>query len=205
VNAVQRRRFVGRILWIVTPVALVAILRPWTVRPIADASVAAFDAGTFARSAWPRVVREATQAAAAVSDLALASGAPAANARFLKGTGVIAAVDRQSRVGVLRVRVAGSRPATVAIQIGPVIRGTALRDASPFIQFSDFTNQSDFAAAANALNDHVLREVIAAVPLDGLVGRTVTFVGAIGKSPLREDGAIEMVPVQLELPEAAAP
>ena len=91
----------------------------------------------------------------------------------------------------------------MAIQIGPVIRGTALRDASSFIRFSDFTNQFDFAGAANALNDHVLRAVVGAMLVDTLVGRNITFIGAIGKSPLREDGAIEIVPVQLELVEAA--
>ena len=202
-NAIRRRRLVVRILWIVAPVALVAILQPWTIRPIEGSQAGAFDAGTFARSAWPRVVRDARQRAVDVSELSVASGSRPATARFLTGTGVVTAVDRQSRVGVLRVRVAGPRPATVAIQIGPVIRGTAVRDASPFIQFSDFTNQFDFAAAANALNDHVLQAVIGPLPLDGLVGRTITFVGAIGKSPLREDGAIEMVPVQAALAEAA--
>ena len=122
-------------------------------------------------------------------------------ARFLKGTGTVAAVDRQSRVGILRLRQTGSRPATVAIQIGPVIRGTALRDASGFIEFSDFTNQFDYAGAANALNDYALRTVAGALPAAALQGRTITFIGAAGKAPVREDGAIEIVPVQLELVE----
>jgi len=203
VTALARWRPVRPLLWIVAPLVLLAILRPWTIRPIEGARPEAFDAAAFARSAWPRVVRDATQAATEVTELALDGGAPPAGARFLKGTGIVAAVDRQSRVGVMRVRVAGARPATVAIQIGPVIRGTAVRDASRFIQFSDFTNQFDFAGVANALNDQVLRSVIATVPVDTLAGRAITFVGAIGKSPLRADGAIEMVPVHLHLPEAA--
>jgi predicted lipoprotein len=203
VTAVRRRRLVVSALWIVAPAVLVAILRPWTIRPIGQTRTVAFDADTFARAAWPRVVREATQAATDVSELALASGSPPVNARFLKGTGVVVAVDRQSRVGVMRVRVAGTRPATVAMQIGPVIRGTALRDASPFIQFSDFTNQFEFAGAANALNDHVLRSVVGALAVDTFVGRSIAFIGAVGRSPVREDGAIEMTPLQVELVEAA--
>jgi predicted lipoprotein len=103
----------------------------------------------------------------------------------------------------MRVRLSSATPAMMGIQIGPVIRGTALRDASSFIRFSDFTNQFDFAGAANALNDHVLRTVLGAMPVDTYVGRTITFVGAIGKSPLRDDGAVELVPVQLELVGAA--
>jgi predicted lipoprotein len=184
-------------------VAVLAVLRPWTIRRLDDGRTAAFDASTFAASVWPRVLREATQTASDVSELPIPAAASPAKARFLKGRGVVAAVDRQSRVGVMRVQVSGAKPVMVAIQIGPVIRGTALRDASSFIQFSDFTNQFDFAGAANALNDHVLRAVIGAMPIDTLAGRTITFIGAIGKSPLREDGAIEVVPVQLELIEAA--
>ena len=38
------------------------------------------------------------------------AGASPAKARFVKGTGVVAAVDRQSRVGVMRVRLSGARP-----------------------------------------------------------------------------------------------
>jgi predicted lipoprotein len=184
-------------------VVLVALVRPWTIRPIEGGSKAAFDAATFATSAWPRVLRDAAQTAADVSDLAIEPGSSSASARFVKGTGLVAAVDRQSRVGVLRVQVSGAKPATVAIQIGPVVRGTALRDAATFIRFSDFTNQFDFAGAANALNDHVLRTVVGPMPIDTLTGRAITFIGAMGKSPLREDGAIEIVPVQLTPVEAA--
>ena len=37
------------------------------------------------------------------------------------------------------------KPTTVVLQIGPVIFGTALRDALPFIAFGDFVNQIDYA------------------------------------------------------------
>jgi predicted lipoprotein len=101
------------------------------------------------------------------------------------------------------VRVTGSGAATVALQIGPVVRGTALRDASGFIHFSDFTNQFDYASAANALNDHALRTVVGPLSIDALEGRTVTFTGAIGKAARREDGSIEIVPVRVDV--AGAP
>jgi predicted lipoprotein len=201
--AAAARRLARPLLWIVAPLLLVAILRPWTIRPLDRAITrAAFDASTFAAAAWPGILREATQTAGDVSELPTTAGVATAKARFLKGTGIVAAVDRQSRVGVMRVRIPGATQGVVAIQVGPVIRGTAVRDASSFIQFSDFTNQFDFAGAANALNDYVLRAVVGAIPIDALVGRTITFIGAIGKSPVREDGAIEIVPLQLEVIEA---
>lgn len=195
----RRRPIVTVLIWIVAPIAVIAVLRPWTVRPLEGQKPAVFDTGRFVSSAWPRLVRDATLTAADVSDIVPPAGASPSRARFVKGTGVVTAVDRRSRVGVMLVRVTGPSPVTVAIQIGPVIRGTALRDASGFIHFSDFTNQSEYAAAANALNESALRVVIAPFQAEALQGRTVAVVGAVGRSAPRVDGAIEIVPVQLDL------
>lgn len=191
----RRRRIVRASLWI-APVALVAILRPWTVVPLEGNKPAVFEPETFAASTWPRLVREASDNATDVAEIVMPDGSPT-KPRFVKGIGVVEGVDRQSRVGVMRVQVKGSRPVKIAMQIGPVIRGTALRDASTFIHFSDFTNQFEYAGASNALNEYALRTVIAPLPFDTLQGRTIMFTGAIGKSAPREDGAIEITPVHL--------
>jgi predicted lipoprotein len=192
----------NRLLWIAVPVVLLAIVRPWTIRPIDSATPRIFDSSAFASTAWPKLEREANLTATDVSQAAASPAAPA-KARFVKGVGRVAAIDQRSRVGVMRVQLLNAGP-IVAIQIGPVIRGTALRDASSFIQFSDFTNQFEFAGAANALNDYALRTVITPLPLATLEGRVVSFVGAVGQSPRREDGAIEIVPVRLGISEGGA-
>jgi predicted lipoprotein len=195
----RRPRALRAVLWVVFVAAGLAAVRPWTVRPLHLDKPAAFDATTYAQSVWPRVLSDGMQRATDVG----ASVEGPTKARFVKGSGVVTAVDGASRVGLLRVRVSGLA-VPVAIQVGPVIRGTALRDASAFIQFSDFTNQSDYAAAANALNDYALRTVIAPLPLTTLPGRTVAFTGAVGRSVAREDGAIEVVPLRIETLEATA-
>jgi predicted lipoprotein len=199
VTSLARRPAVRVLLWIAAPIVAIAILRPWTVRPLEGQKPVVFDPGGFVSSAWPRLVRDAILTATEVSDVVPAAGASPTRARFVKGRGVVTAVDRRSRVGVILVRVPGSSPVTVAIQIGPVVRGTALRDASGFIRFSDFTNQTEYAAAANALNESALRVAIAPLQVESLQGRTVAFVAAAGTAAPREDGAIEIVPVQLEL------
>ncbi|MET0164305.1 MAG: DUF2291 family protein [Vicinamibacterales bacterium] len=183
------------------PIVLLAILRPWTVRSIGDDKPAGFDAASFPAVAWPKLLREATQTAVDVTSLPTESGA-APRARFVKGQGVVAAIDRAARVGLLRLQLPGDSRPTVALQIGPVIRGTALRDASSFIRFSDFRNQFDYAGSANALNDYALRTVVAQLPLDSLQGRTVTFIGAVGKSVPVDGGVWEIVPVQLDIVES---
>lgn len=177
-------------------VAIVAVVRPWTIRPIQSEAPKAFDAAGFATSAWPRALEDADRLAV---DLATSSEpATASRAWFVRGQGLVTAVDQQSRVGLLRVSLSGDNRA-VAIQIGPVIRGTALRDALSFVAFSDFTNQFDFAAAANALNDRVSSDVLAPVPVNQLKGRRVTFVGATARSGGQADGVLEVVPVRLSI------
>jgi predicted lipoprotein len=187
---------------IVVSLVVLAVLRPWTIRPIGDVTHPAFDAASFVSSAWPKLVQEANETALDISAIPSGTG-PLPKARFVKGLGMVSAIDRNSRVGMLRLQIVNGGP-TVAIQIGPVIRGTALRDASSFIQFSNFTNQFDYAGAANALNDYALENVIAPVPIATLLGRVVTFVGAVSSSPRREDGAIEVVPVRLAVSIGAA-
>ena len=55
----------------------------------------------------------------------------------VKGEGRVLSADTRSRVGVLFVDVAPfDRRADVSIQIGPVLRGTALRDATGFVRFA---------------------------------------------------------------------
>ena len=78
-----------------------------------------------------------------------------------------------------------------------MLRGTALRDALDFIQFTDFVNQLEFASVANALNNRVLSDVIGRVNIDDLAGRDVTFVGAVPLGGASE--TIEIVPVRLRL------
>ena len=188
------RRYVARLglraAMVVAAVALLAIFRPWTTRPIASPVKAAFNATTYVQGIWPRVLAEAEAKAGAVAQT------PGAGARFVSATGTVTRVDTASRVGLAHVRVGSGRDAAdVALQVGPVLRGTALRDALDFIQFSDFANQSDFAAVGNALNDHVLQTVLPSTDLASLAGRTISFVGAARTRTEPTVTFIEVVPV----------
>ena len=58
------------------------------------------------------------------------------------------------------------------MQLGPVIRGTTLRDVQPFIDFTAYRDQIAFAELARALNDQAYKTALEAVPRDGLVGKT---------------------------------
>jgi predicted lipoprotein len=115
---------------------------------------------------------------------------------FVKGTAKIAEVDRKSRVGLARLALPWATDRQAAIQIGPVIRGTALRDALDFIRFTDFINQLEFASVAGALNDRVVIQVLQDQS-SIVAGADVTFVGAVPTSAAAQ--TLEIVPVKLSV------
>jgi predicted lipoprotein len=185
-------------------VGALAVFRPWTVRPLQTAAPT-FDAARYVERSWTRIVAEASRtaidalAARASAATAGGSGAPGRRSLFVRAVGTLGAVDRRSRVGLARIRVADGPGGEVAVQVGPVIRGTALRDATSFIRFNDFANQFEYAAVSNALHEHVLRDVVGSLDLGALAGTRVMVLGAVtiqaGTSP---DEPLDIVPVQLQ-------
>lgn len=96
---------------------------------------------------------------------------------IVKGTAVIKEKNIASRAGTVLVDVTTPKgPVPVTIQIGPVVKGNSLRDAMPFINFQNFTNQLEFAEVGRAFNGHVVAELKAAI--DTLaVGQTIAYSG----------------------------
>ena len=173
------------------------VLQPWTVTPLATMAPV-FDAAAYATQAWERVLKGAPQTAvdlrAATRPANDAGGqAPSRRSVFVTVTGTVTTIDRRSRVGLARLRVEGSGP-PVAVQVGPVFRGTALRDAAGFIRFGDFTNQYEFAAVSNALHDRVRSDVVRRITLDALPGKAITVLGA---ATLPAAASVELVPIQI--------
>ena len=70
--------------------------------------------------------------------------------------------------------------ADLTMQIGPIYKGTSIRDFLDFVSFDDFKNQVEFAKLATQLNLHVRDNVVAGLNLleDGGVGREFDMVGA---------------------------
>jgi predicted lipoprotein len=115
---------------------------------------------------------------------------------LVKGTGKALTVDTTSRTGVVAIDLApGDGKPDASIQIGPVLRGTSLRDALPFIQFNMFTNQIEYADVSNQLDDHVIKDALAGIDPASLQGKTVDFAGAFTQDPT---GAVLITPVKLQ-------
>jgi predicted lipoprotein len=104
--------------------------------------------------------------------------------------GTIVAANTESRAASIDVDVDGDAKADARVQIGPALRGTALRDALDFVDFNQFTNQIDFAQFGKALNTYANTSVLEKLPRDSLVGRHASVTGAY---PAPSGGALPLV------------
>jgi predicted lipoprotein len=120
-----------------------------------------------------------------------------------KGEGRVVSVDTRSKVGLALVDVApfDGKP-DVTIQIGPVLRGTSLRDSTGLIHFSDFVNQLQFADVGNELNERVLKTVLAPLELGTLAGKKISFAGTATGEVNSAPPIRELIPIRLTVQES---
>lgn len=125
------------------------------------------------------------------------SGARGAPGVFvIRGEGEVVGANLESRAARLNVDMNADGAADLDIQLGPVIRGTALRDALPFYDFTSFRDQIEFAKLSRALND-ASHAALPETPADA-IGRHVAFVGVFTMGKAGDPK--EVVPVELTWP-----
>jgi len=92
-------------------------------------------------------------------------------------SGKIVDADTEVRAGTADIDVDGDGRADVQLQMGPIVKGTTLRDILPFVSFTSYTNQIDFAQLANALNDRAYESALKSVDRANLKGKSVEVLG----------------------------
>ena len=123
------------------------------------------------------------------------SGQGAAWNFAMTDTGRIVSAKLDTRARVAGLDIDGDGSADVTVQLGPVIRGNALRDIAPFYNFDDFRDQIEFAKLGRALNDQV--SAMVQLPEGDLVGRTMSFTGVM---PLKNaDEAVVVTPISVDV------
>lgn len=167
-----------------------------------------FDAERFVAEIWTRrvlpVLRERalplnTLAAVADHDVAAAgrrfgrqAGEGSPWTFVVQGSGTVTRVDHASRRGTLELAVDGLPvERRLRVQMGPVISGTAIRDATPFLAFDNFPDQMAFAQVGRALNRNALAGLRAA-DLPKLGGR-LQFTGVL--QLMEDDDALLLTPL----------
>lgn len=111
----------------------------------------------------------------------------------VKGTGTVASV-KDGNNGALVVTLDGySGDAEVSIQVGPVFKGTTIRDSLSFLSAQDYTNQVEWAEISSSINAKVASSVVADLDLASAAGKKITFAGTFSGD------TVTITPVQLEL------
>jgi len=112
-------------------------------------------------------------------------------------TAVVKEINTESRNGFMIVEPVDAKvDYTIKISIGPVFRGTAIRDSIRFIDFNHFVNQMDFAELANELNRFGNNNVTQSVDVMALEGKTIEFTGSFTQP---DDNEISIMPIFMEV------
>lgn len=114
------------------------------------------------------------------------------------GEGTIKAMTSGTRHGEMTIVMGPSdHPVEATLQVGPVIFGTGLRDALPFIAFGDFVNQIQYAEVSRAINDRAVAVMAKALDPAPQVGGKVSFTGAMIDPS--SAGGVVVTPVELHV------
>jgi predicted lipoprotein len=209
-RAPARRRVSPRLIgFVVLAVVLAAMALDTTYKKPGETTASgreAFDPATYGAETYPKAVTALEDSAVPIAKLhaALRDDQDAAGEQYGKrqGNGPYSfstsgeGVAGKAEGGLLPVRVKGvPKDARVSIQIGPAINGTSIRDATGFIEFGQFTNQVEYAAAGTALNDQVKSEVLEGADPASLEDKRVSFLGAF---TLVTPDVVTITPVKLE-------
>lgn len=113
----------------------------------------------------------------------------------VKGSGTVTSVDTEKKAGSITITLdeyAGSEE--IKIQVGSVMKGSSVRDSLSFIKFGDYTNQGEYAAVSQSINNIIMENVVNPEKAAGLEGKSIEFVGCFTDS---KDGTILITPVAL--------
>jgi predicted lipoprotein len=214
------RRKVVVVAAIAIAIASVAVFDPpWVVESLGKANAGSSIAGSqnlspdkYVAAIWSSKVMPTVKASAVELPTLLADlrrDRAAASKRYghysvldsppaflIKGSGRVVSVDTASLISKIGVALgAGSKP-DVFLQIGPIISGTDVRDALPFINFNQFVNQVQFGEVAIAFNSKVRETALAKLDPAKLKGKHIVFTGAFSGAAARH---VLITPITLEV------
>jgi predicted lipoprotein len=119
----------------------------------------------------------------------------------VSGTARVAEANLKSPMGLLTLEFPDHPElAQQKIQLltGPLVISTVLRDVASNMSLNAFTNQTQYADVAAALNKQALARTYGKAPAAGLLGKTISFVGVFN---LQSPTSIRIMPVSLTVKE----
>lgn len=146
------------------------------------------EAGTDLATLAPLIASDLDAAGEAHGDRQSNEGSPWQFATRLKGRILTAKTD--TRAATADIDIDGDGTADAVLQLGPVIKGTTLRDVLPFFDFTSFKDQIEYAQLSRALNAKAYATATEELPRDDLTGREIEAVGAFS---MRQQGDVILV------------
>jgi predicted lipoprotein len=124
----------------------------------------------------------------------------------VNATGTVTDVDTETSRGTLGLTVDGYEgPILVRVYVGSRIPSdeSSIRDATGFIEFGDFREQTEYGKVAAEINKKVL-ESIEGVDVEALVGQPVSVTGAFTlrtqNQPSVDVSEVHIVPIEIMAP-----
>jgi predicted lipoprotein len=121
-------------------------------------------------------------------------------------TGTVTDVDTETSKGTLGMTVDGYEgPIAVRVYVGSRIPSdeSSIRDATGFIEFGDFREQTEYGKVAAEINKRVV-ENLEAVDVESLVGRPISVVGAFTlrtqNQPSVDVSQVSLVAIAIDAP-----
>ncbi|ACQ93444.1 putative lipoprotein [Tolumonas auensis DSM 9187] len=108
---------------------------------------------------------------------------------FVSFEGVVDALDTSTKERSIKINVAGDN---VSLQLGPIVKGNAIRDAASFIQFDQFKNQVQFAKLSKELNKKALLGI--SMPDAAWQGKSVDVLAA---ATISDNGVVDIIPIEI--------
>jgi predicted lipoprotein len=171
---------------------------------------AGFDAVSFSRQFWQEKLLPATAKATSAAKLAVAlatdhnaarqrygrsPGLGATTYFFVKGTGHVTAIEKESICVTL-----DTQPTCSVNLFTGLLFGNAIRDGTGLLDGSAFGNSQDFNAISTELNHLVETGVVPALREKASVGRAIQFAGCIvlgEDAPLK---TLQVIPIKVDWP-----
>jgi len=113
---------------------------------------------------------------------------------IVKGSGTVTEVKNKLRSGYLALDLDGNdSDIKTRLQIGPVFKGSAVRDSISLISYDNYKNQIEWAQVSVSFHQLIEKNVLSKVDIPSLQGKKVEFIGCFTVKP----GALQITPVEL--------
>lgn len=162
-----------------------------TAAPDEAASLANMDPKDVVTKMWTDIVQDAQKAP--ISLESLENKKENDKSYFVRFSGVVEQVEVKSKFITVSVNTGNE---IIPIQVGSMIKGNAIRDASSLLSFDQFKNQIQYSKLAKELNKSAVQNLVKLD--DSSVGKKVDVLSAL---TIKGDNIQNVVPLDIKIVE----